>query len=242
MPLARDIRMSPDVRRMLGPEMQQKVLTAPLGQARCPVCRQSLPPGGPVNVVVSINEPMRRITFAHPECAPSALMHDELDLTDMLPDESAMNMQALLVTQGGTELPVLAAERPLDAYLAGAELTDVLVATLLHEGMALVPRIREAPRHMLDWTATLTPRPGGPDLLLIESAPGRLFYEGDLPVPSAWWAPVERYGWCVLYSGNHIGHEDGRGVDLRTLRAAAVAGTLVGGRLRITRDAGASDG
>ena len=217
MTVAPDIRMSPDVRRMLGPEMQRKVLATPLNQARCPVCRQPVPAAGPVNVVVSVNEPMRRITFAHPGCAPSALMHDEIDLQDMLPDEAAMNMQALLIAHGG------------------AELTDALVATLLHEGLALVARVREAPRVMLDWTATLTPRPGGPDLLLIEAGPGRLFYEGDLPIVPGWWSAVERYGWCVLYSGNHVGRADGSGVDLHTLRAAAAAGTLVGGRLRLTR-------
>lgn len=232
-----DVRMSPDVRRLLGPEMQQKVLTAPLDQARCPVCRQPVPAAGPVNVVVSVSAPMHRVTFAHPGCAPSAVMHDEIDLSDMLPDEAAMNTQALLLPHGGAALPVLAAERPLDAYLAAPELTDLLVATLLHEGLALIARVREAPRVMLDWRATLTPRPGGPDLLLIESGPDRLFYEGDLPVVPGWWSAVERHGWCVLYSGNHIGRADGSGVDLHTLRAAAAAGTLVGARLRLTRSA-----
>lgn len=237
MPTTPDIRMSAPVRQLLGSEMERKVLDAPLDQARCPVCGLPVPPAGPVNVVIGVSALLRRITFAHPGCAPSALMREDLDPKDVLPDEVSMNMEALLIAHGGVELPVLAAERPLDAYqpTAGGELTNLLVATLLNEGMALIPRLREAPRLMLDWAATLTPRPPGPDHLLIESAPGRLFYDGDLPVVAGWWDAVERYGWCVLYSGNHVGRADGSGVDLHTLKAAAAAGTLVGGRLRIAR-------
>lgn len=190
MTVAADIRMSPDVRRLLGPEMRHKVLTAPLDQARCPVCRHPVPAAGPVNVVISVSDQMRRITFAHPGCAPSALMRDDLDLSDVLPDEAPMTMWAAVIAHGGAAVPVLAAEQPLEAYLSaggGAELTDVLVATLLREGLPLVARVRQAPRVMLDWTAVLTPRPGGPDLLLIESGPGRVFYQGDLPVVPGWW-------------------------------------------------------
>jgi hypothetical protein len=228
--------MSDPVREVLGAEGIQRVLAAPLAQARCPVCTKHVPPAGPVNVVISISGMHRRITFCHTGCAPSALMGDDFDLSDLLPDESAMNMAALLLSHGTTLLPVLVGDRPLHGWHspgAGGELTDMLVSALLARGMALVPRLRDAPRTMLAWPATLAYAADGLSHLLIEPSPGDLFYEGTVGIPPEWRHAAERLGWCVLYSGSALSDPISEDINMSTLRAAAAAGTLVGARLRL---------
>lgn len=234
---APDIRMSPLVQQLLDSDAVRKVLAdALLAQARCLSCGQQVPPAGPVNVVVLVNPPAFQVAFAHLTCAPSAVMRDHTDLSELLPDESTMDVQVMLLRCDGDLLPVLVAARPLEAFRVTPDgTTDLLVSTLLREGMSLMLQVGKPPSQMLDWTATLTPQPPGRDLLKIESAPGRLFYEGDLDVAPQWWQAVQECGWCLLYSGNHLGRPDGNGIDLDTLRAAAAAGTLVGGRLPLKR-------
>ncbi len=233
-----DIRISTPVRELLSGEMLERILTAPLNQATCPVCARPVPPAGPVNVVLSVTERLARVTFTHLGCAPSSVMADKLGLDDLLPEETGMNMTAMLLAHGTAPLPVLVAERPLHAYFTPlngpGELTDALVSTLLHVGLVLVPRLRDAPRHLLPWSATLQDHGQAPSQLLIEAGPGELFYEGTVYIAPEWRQAVEQYGWCVLYSGSHISDPETGDPTEKTLRAAAGGGTLVGARLRIT--------
>ena len=228
-----DIHMSGPVRQLLGPEMISKVLAAPLDQARCPVCREPVPPAGPVNVVVSISGQFNEITFAHEGCAPSSVMHGHDGAG--LPAAQGMIMTALLLPHGPAQLPTLVGERNLRAFLHGdsaaSELTDVSVADPLLRGLVLVARVREAPRRLLNWPAILTDGPGPSQLLI---SPDELFYDGAVTLPPDWRPAVEQHGWCVLYSGSGLSEPDTGHVTVRTLRAAAAAGTLVGARLRIT--------
>lgn len=229
-----DIHMSGQVRQILGPEMISNVLATPLREAHCPACQKLVPPMGPVNVVVGLSDGGRfkQITFAHHGCAPSSVVYGD---APGLPAVQGMNMTALLLPHGAALLPALVGERNLRAYkhgeYAASELTDVSVADSLGRGLTLIARLREAPRRLLDWPAIVTDGPG-PSHLLIR--PADLFYDGDVTLPPGWRPAVEQHGWCVLYSGSDLSEPDTGAVTVRTLRAAAAAGKLVGARLRLT--------
>jgi hypothetical protein len=237
-----DVRISAQVVAMLGDEMVARVRQAPLAQARCPACRRPVPAAGPVNVILSTDGARcGRITFAHLHCAPSAVMTEAVDLSDALPDEGDMSMRGVLLDHGGSLLPALIAEVPVQAYVAptaagtDGEITNVVVAALLRMGLSLVVRLREAPLPLLNWQAVLTYRPKGPSQLRITHGLGDLFYEGTVPIPDAWLPALDRYGWCVLYSGTGLADPVTDEVTAQTLRTAAAAGTLAGARLRVGR-------
>lgn len=241
-----DIRMSAAVRELLGAEMIARVREVPLAQARCPICLTPVPPTGPVNVVISAAGSQGRIAYAHVGCAPSAVLPGPAaPLDDLLPDEGPMNMRAALIEHGRSILPVLVAEVPIQAYAMPrnqgnrGEATNIIVSALLTHGLTLITRLREAPRPVLDWTATLTRTDGGgPDHLVISRPPDDLlredlFYDGTVILPAAWAAALDAYGWCVLYGGTGLADPVTDLLTARSLRAAAAAGTLTGARLRI---------
>lgn len=232
--------MSAEVRALLGAEMISRVREAPLVQARCPVCGHPVPAAGPVNVVIAANGNHGRIAYAHLDCASSVVLPaPDRPLDDLMPDEGPMTMRAALVEHGTATLPVLVAEVPLQAYVMQpgqdhGEATNVIVSALLTHGLTLITRPRDAPRTLLDWSATLTRTPGEPDQLHISRPPDDrlqqdLFYEGTVVIPPGWTAAIKAYGWCVLYGGTGLVDP----VTDRSLRAASAAGTLAGARLRI---------
>jgi hypothetical protein len=233
-----DIRISTDLRQFLGPDQVRKVLAAPLARTRCPVCLQPVPPDGPVNVVISGDETKVRAAYAHPTCAPSSVMMTGTQTAAVLPDIADMVVDAVLLPHRSALLPVLITELPTTQLYHQAtpsgELTDMLVSTMLRTGLALVPRLGDAPRTMLPWSTTIEQAPEGLSRLEILPRPGEPFYDGTVRLPTGWREAVERFGWCVLYSGTGLTDPAAEQATAATLRAASAAGTLTGGRLRIT--------
>ena len=242
MTTAPDIRMSEPVREMLGAELTRRVLAAPLGRARCPVCREPVPPAGPVNVVVSVDGPHQAVTFTHLLCAPSAVMRARHPVDRAA--ATGMTMTAMLLQDDIGLLAGLAGERKSPAYLhgqaPGADLTDVGMADALSRGFELLARLDDVPRRELDWTATVTDTGAETCGLLIN--PTTLFYEGEVHLPPGWREATARRGWCVLYTGTGFSDPATGDLTAERLEAAAAAGTLAAARLRITWTAASSGG
>jgi hypothetical protein len=231
---APDIRMSAQVRAVLGAEMIRRVLAAPLARARCPVCREPVPVRGPVNVVVSVGGHDQAATFAHLSCAPSVVMRAR-NPVDMAA-AADMTMTAMLMQDDSGLLAGLVGERKSPAYLHGqtpsADLTDVGMADALSRGFELLARLEDMPHCELDWTATITDTGAEACQLLIN--PTTLFYDGDVLVPPGWREVTKRRGWCVLYTGSGLSDPETGDLTAERLEAAAAAGTLAAARLRIT--------
>ncbi len=240
-----EIRMSDEVRALLGPDGARRIERAfrSLAGGHCPVCRRDLPAEGPANVVLVCSSTTTQAAFAHPACTDSMVLRVSDDmLAQVLPDEADMTVSALMLEHARALLPVLVAELPTHrAYHAQGpagsmgELTDVLVSALLEWGFDLVTRLREAPRRTADCAATVRAGTGAAVQLDIVGPGGTLFYAGTACPPEGWAEATRRYGWCVLYAGPvGLGSAGEASAALKALRAAAGRGELVGARLPVT--------
>jgi hypothetical protein len=151
--------------------------------------------------------------------------------------DADMTVIAALVDHHGAYLPTLVAELSGSAYVAreplaaGGDLTNVIVSTLLERDFTLVTNLRRAPRPAAGWVATLAESVGKWSGLEV-TIRGDVFYVGTVHLPPGWTEAVERFGWCVVYAGAFRA-VDSPGGTLRTLRAAAAAGGLAGGRMPV---------
>ncbi|MFF1482929.1 hypothetical protein ACFVYD_36225 [Streptomyces sp. NPDC058301] len=164
-----DIRMSTEVRTLLGPDGVARASAVTLANGRCLACEKKLDPAEPANVVVRVGGPVAHVRYAHQHCAESAVVELPAQRPrPAVPDEVpgvAMQMTAALVAHGSSILPVLVAELLAPVYVrdrAGSELTDLLTSHLLQRGFHLVGRLRQAPGHVAHWQAAITPV-HGPD-------------------------------------------------------------------------------
>jgi hypothetical protein len=231
---APDIRMSAQVREVLDDEMIRHSLGAPLARARCPVCREPVPPTGPVNVVVIVGGRVQAITFAHLSCAPSAVMMRPAAPVS-LSGELDIMMTAMLMQDDSGPLTALCAELKSPAYLRsltpGGERTNVGMSEALLRGFEPLSRLDQVPIRQLDWPATITDTGGEIWRLLINPTP--LFYEGDVQALPGWREVTAWRGWCVLYTGTGFSDPETGRLTVERLEAAALAGTLAAARLRI---------
>jgi hypothetical protein len=227
-----DIRMSAQVRHLLGAEMIEHVVAAPLARAHCPVCSAPVPAAGPVNVVLTISGPDQEITFAHLACAPSAVMRGRSRVPTAV---SRMAMTAMVVQSGGALLAALVGERKSPAYLHSRtgtdDLVDVGMADALSRGFELIGQLDDVPTRVLEWEATVTDDGSEACHLLID--PPGPFYDGDVLIPPLWREGVEHFGWCVLYTGTGLSDPRTGNLNSDSLLAAVGAGRLAGGRLRL---------
>jgi hypothetical protein len=234
---APQILMSPEVRRLLGADGAARVNEIPLGDGHCPVCRQSLPPAGPVTVLLVCSATVTNAAFAHPDCMASTVIPAPDDAATR--DEMDMTMTAVMLEHHGAMLPTLLAELPGAAYVAqgpaGAfgDLTNLLVSASLESGFALVTRLGAAPGPAPGWSATLEPAAAGLAGLHVREPGGGSLYIGTVRPPERWPAAVERYGWCVLYTGAFRLTDRSPAGVLRTLHSAAAAGGLTGARIPV---------
>lgn len=236
--------MSEEVRALLGPVAAARVEATPLAGGHCPVCADDLNPDGPATVLLLRSPHVTNAAFAHPRCVPSAVIDVSDDAMaagmDVAEEEGTdMNMTAALVEHGRAMLPCLLAEPQGFAYgvqgPAGqlGEMTDLMVSTVLGRGLALVARLREAPRHAAGWGATLAPGLDGWFGLEVTDPSGGIMYVGTVKLPDGWQQAARIYGWCVLYVGG-FRLPAGAGDTMRALRDAARAGELAGGRMPVT--------
>ncbi|MGP3777170.1 hypothetical protein ACTWJ8_40680 (plasmid) [Streptomyces sp. SDT5-1] len=243
-----DIRMSDDVRAVLGTDGVAKAGAVTLHHAICVSCEGKVHPNEPVNVVVRLGSRVAHVRYAHARCHPSAVLDIPAPRAPESPAETpdagmTMEMTAATVEHGQAVLPTLIAELAAPVYLVtgtgdGSELQDALASRVLQRGFSLVGRMRHAPAHAEGWKATYTtPDADGVAELAVTEPDGTLFYSGTIIPPAPWITGVEQYGWSVLYVGK-IGLAGLPTADqkarTRLLRdAAAAAGQFVGGRVTV---------
>ncbi len=232
------ILMSPEVRRLLGPEGAARVREIPLAGGHCPVCRRALPAAGPVTVLLVCSATVTNAAFAHPGCIASQVLPAPDDAASR--DEMDMTMAAVLLGHQGVLLPTLLAELVGAAYVGpgpgiGGDLTNLLVSASLERGFALVTQLDEVPGPAPGWSATLKLTDAELTGLHIREPGGGTLYIGTIRAPQGWYDAVEQHGWCLLYTGA-FRLTDYTGVGLlRTLDRAAAAGGLTGARIPVTR-------
>ncbi|MEU5610561.1 hypothetical protein AB0H03_17805 [Streptomyces sparsogenes] len=235
-----DLRMSPEVRALLGPEGIARAAEVSLGNGQCLTCSQPL--DGTVNMVVRTGGHYTHVGYVHARCGPSEVIRMGPDFAPAAPaDGYDMTMTAAVLDHGGADLPVLIAETVGKAYIVNdgpGELTSVVASHLLGSGFHLVTRLRQAPPQVAEWVGVLLlgHGPAGEDGLLVLDPEGGQFFTGTVDLPDGWLTQATRYGWAVLYVGN-IGGLDPRAHDAkataRALRSAAQAGQLVGARIAV---------
>ena len=234
-----ELRMSAEVRALLGPEGRARAAEVSLDTGQCLTCGQPL--GGTVNTVVRTGGTYTHVGYVHDRCGPSEVIQMGPDFAPAAPaDGYAMTMTAAVVDHGGANLPVLVAETVSKAYVVTdsptGELTNVVASHLLGQGFHLVTRLRQAPPQVAEWIGVLliAHGPAGEDGLLVLDPEGGQFFTGTVDLPDGWLTQAARYGWAVLYVGNVglTGPSDDR-ATLKALRAAAQAGQLVGARIAV---------
>ncbi|MFB6608661.1 hypothetical protein [Streptomyces noursei] len=235
-----DLRMSPEVRALLGPEGLARAAEVDLTNGQCVTCRQPLT--GTVNMVVRTGGTFTHVVYVHDRCGPSQVIRMGADFVPATPaDGYAMTMTAAVLDHDGSDLPVLVAETVGKVYVISdsptGELTNVVASHLLEQGFTLVSRLRQAPPSVAEWVGVLLPGqgPDGSDGLLILDPDGGRFFTGSVELPEGWLQLAARYRWAVLYCGN-VGlaelRHDGKAAT-KALRAAAQAGQLVGARIAV---------
>lgn len=237
-----DIRMSADVRAVLGPEGVAQAGAVTLTNAVCVGCEMRINPAETANVVVRIGGRVAHVRYAHARCHASAVVQIPEARTPtgpVAPDEGVpMLMTASAVEYGRAMLPTLFAEIGAPVFLragTGSELMDVLASRVLARGFSPVGRMRHAPPRADQWLATYT-TPGRNNVseLTVMEPDGTLFYTGPIHPPAQWIAGVEQFGWSVMYVGKagigDVPAEDQR-TKTRLMREAAAAGRFVGARI-----------
>lgn len=238
------LHLTDEVRAALGGEAVANLTAMLDATARCAVCQQPLLEQVPVSVLVTRSATTMHVSFAHPVCAPSSVRQvPEEVMTAAVGAEHDMTMSALVLGDGGRQVPVLVAEMPaIRAWYGGdpaggAELTNMMVAFLLQEQFALVSRLREAPRATAAWETTIGPvgERGSAPLRMLARGGEMLFYGGTVHLPQQWSIAAQRLGWCVLYAGTvQLPASGPAAACLTALRDAAATGGLVGARLPLT--------
>ncbi|MFZ3562918.1 hypothetical protein ACOKM5_44085 [Streptomyces sp. BH097] len=245
-----DIRMSTDVRAVLGTDGAAKAGAVTLHHAICLTCQQKIDTDEPANVVVRIGGHVAHIRYAHARCHASAVVEIPEPRTPGRPPAQpdagmTMQMTAATVEHGNSVLPTLIAELAAPVYAAtgtgdGSELLDVLASHVLARGFSPVGRMRQAPAHADGWRATYTtPDGGGVAQLTVAEPDGTLFYTGTINPPAPWIAGVEQFGWSVLYVGTiglaGLPASSEQKARTRLMREAAAAGQFVGARITVHR-------
>jgi hypothetical protein len=142
--IVRDLRVSESVAAVLGAKRVALLRRGPMpDRVRCAACKveEDLNMGVAMSVVAGSAPDGDPIMFAHVRCGPSwVLPGPPGPVAARLRDPSAITGHALTV-EGAP--PVLAVETrtALQADTAGGEPVDLLLATLLARGLALVPRL-----------------------------------------------------------------------------------------------------
>lgn len=242
-----DIRMSADVRAVLGPDGVAQAGAVTLANAVCVGCETRIDPDEPANVVVRIGGRVAHVRYAHARCHASAVVRipeartPRTTAAPTAPDEGVpMLMTASSVEHGRAVLPTLFAEIGAPVFLrtgTGSELMDVLASRVLARGFSPVGRMRQAPPRADQWLAAYTtPGLNNVSELTVMEPDGTIFYTGPIHPPAQWIAGVEQYGWSVMYVGKAgIGDvpADDQRTKTRLMREAAAAGRFVGARIAV---------
>lgn len=184
-----DIRMSADVRAVLGPDGIAQAGAVTLANAVCVGCETRIDPDEPANVVVRIGGHVAHVRYAHARCHASAVVRIPEARTPAMPaapDEGVpMLMTASAVGHGRAVLPTLFAEIGAPVFLrtgTGSELMDVLASRVLARGFSPVGRMRQAPPRADQWLAAYT-TPGRNNVseLTVMEPGGTIFYTGPIP-------------------------------------------------------------
>lgn len=234
-----ELRISPEIRALLGPEGLARAAEVSLTGGQCITCHGPLQ--GRVNMVLRTGGSLTHVVYVHDRCGPSEVVRMEPGFAPAAPaDGYDMTMTAAVVDHGGAALPVLVAESVSKAYIVNdgpGELTDIVTSHLLGRGFTLVSRLRQAPPQVPEWVGVLLlgHGPAGEDGLMILDPGGERFFTGTVDLPDGWLTQAARYGWAVLYVGNArlAGRRyDGRAAA-KALRAVGQSGDLVGARIAI---------
>lgn len=234
-----ELRISPEIRALLGPEGLARATEVSLTGGQCVTCHEPLQ--GRVNMVLRTGGSFTHIVYVHDRCGPSEVVRMGPDFGPAAPaDGYDMTMTAAVLDHGGAALPVLVAESVSKAYIVNdgpGELTDVVTSHLLARGFTLVSRLRQAPPQVPEWVGVLLlgQGPAGVDGLMILDPDGERFFAGTVALPDGWLTQAARYGWAVLYVGNTglAGRCHDDRAAAKALRVAGQAGHLVGARIAI---------
>ncbi|MFJ4894975.1 hypothetical protein ACIP5U_34025 [Streptomyces sp. NPDC088788] len=234
-----ELRISPEIRALLGPEGLARTAEVSLAGGQCATCREALT--GRVNMVLRTGGSFTHVVYVHDRCGPSEVVRMGPDFAPDAPaDGYDMTMTAAVIDHGGAALPVLVAETVSKAYLVNdgpGELTDIVTSHLVGRGFTLVSRLRQAPPQVPEWVGVLLlgQGPAGEDGLMVLDPEGEQFFAGTVDLPDGWLTRAARYSWAVLYVG-HAGlagrRHDARAAA-RALRAAGQSGHLVGARIAV---------
>lgn len=242
------VRMSPQVRSLLGPQMAAEATQALLDGGVCISCKQPISATEDASVVLGQGPAgqVGALWYTHERCRDSgviALPPEAVEAMVTPVDGHDMRMTPLIFPTGPALLAEVSHRVVSDAGTPGAEVTSVVVAGLLGRGATLVTEPGQDVDELAGWSGVLAPHGRALSLLILDDT-GTVFFTGTIAPPPGWQRSALAARGCTLLvtdwnvtgrGGNDGGDDD---VQRQSALAAARAGRLVGGRITIGRRTG----